>query len=232
MISRFASFTAVFLVLGQFAHAANSQLSILSKPDGRPGIDLSIEYTLGVHEGYASMVTGQALVDFENSSVAAAEFRVPIAAITTGNAKRDCHMRESLGLDYDVSGFPEEHVCDGSNQLPASGVDSVRYGEVIFELRGLTAADGTPLTRIDAGAEVSVLAVGSWTIHGVRKDQMVAVKMTRSQDERGRSRLRIRARPNLSLKDFGVVVIPWAGLISVKDTAKLKLDLDLVDSAN
>jgi polyisoprenoid-binding protein YceI len=220
---------ALILTTASVSRAANTELAVQTKADGRPGVDLSIEYTLGVHEGYASVLNGRALVDFENSSVSSAEFQVPISSMTTGSAKRDCHMRESLGLDYAISSFPEKHVCLGDNSLPATGVDSVIYPEIIFELRGLNAADGTPLTRIDAGAESSVLAVGSFSVHGVRKDQIVAVKLTRSIDERGKSRLRVRGRFNLSLKDFGVEVIAWAGLISVKDTAKVKLDLDLAD---
>ncbi len=227
------SFSIAALAVGLFTvsagHAASTELAVQAKADGRPGVDLSIEYTLGVHEGYASVLSGRALVDFENSSVSSAEFRVPISSMTTGSAKRDCHMRESLGLDYAISSFPEKHVCFGDNTLPDSGVDSVVYPEIVFELRGLNAADGTPLTRIDAGADASVLAVGSFTIHGVRKDQIVAVKLTRTFDERGKSRLRVRGRFNLSLKDYGVEVIAWAGLISVKDTAKVKLDLDLAD---
>ena len=218
---------AASILFAPLAQAANTELQIANKANGRPGIDLSIDYTVGTHVGYASSVTGRALVDFESASVSSAEFRVSIASMTTGNTKRDCHMREALGLDYALSGYPENHICDANNNLPASGVDSVQYPEVIFELRGLNAADGTPLTRIDAGAEVPVLALGSWTIHGVRKDQVVSLKATRTQDENGRNRLRVRGDFNLLLKDFGIEVMSWAGLIKVADRAKVKLDLDL-----
>jgi uncharacterized protein (DUF1499 family) len=145
------------------------------------------------------------------------------------NRKRIEAIVKALGLDYAMSGYPESHICDSNSSLPASGVDSVQYPEVVFELRGLNAADGTPLTRIDAGSEVSVLALGSWTIHGVRKDQIVSLKATRT-NEGGSNRLRVRGDFNLMLKDFGIEVMAWAGLIKVADRAKVKLDLDLSEA--
>ena len=220
---------SLFLLAQTTAQAASTELSILPKTDGQTGIQIAIGYTLGTHEGSASTVRGKALVDFENASVASAEFRTPIASMTTGSDKRDCHMREALGLDYGMSGYPEAHICDSGNRLPETGVNAIQYPEVVFELKGLNAADGSPLTRIDAGAETQVLAIGSWTIHGVRKDQFVAVRISRS-DASGSPRLRVRGATELLLKDFGVEVISWGGVIKVKDRAKVTLDLDLGES--
>jgi polyisoprenoid-binding protein YceI len=214
--------------LSSSAQAASTELKIQPKADGSTGIQIAIGYTLGTHEGGASAVSGSALVDFENAALSSAEFRVPISAMTTGNEKRDCHMREALGLDYAISGYPEAHVCDSSNRLPGSGVDAIQYPEVTFELTGLKAADGTPLTRVDAGSEAQVLAVGAWTIHGVRKEQFVTVRVART-DVNGAPQLRVRGSFDLLLKDFGVEVISWGGVIKVKDRAKVTLDLNLAE---
>jgi polyisoprenoid-binding protein YceI len=218
---------AVVLGLAR-AQAATTELKIQPKSNGQPGIQIAIGYTLGTHEGGASQVRGSAFVDFENAALSSAEFRVPISSMTTGNAKRDCHMRQALGLDYEMSGYPEGHVCDASNRLPESGVNSIQYPEVIFELTGLKAADGTPLTRVDAGTEAQVLAVGTWTIHGVKKEQFVALRVARAQGASSPA-LRVRGVFDLLLKDFGVEVISWGGLIYVKDRARVTLDLNLAE---
>jgi len=221
------SVTVLFFGMAQ-SQAATTELKVKPQANGLPGIEIAIGYTLGTHEGGASRVSGSAFVDFENAALSSAEFRVPIAAMTTGNEKRDCHMREALGLDYGLSGYPEAHVCDSSNRLPESGVNAIQFPEVVFELTGLKAADGTPLTRVDAGSEAQVLAIGAWTIHGVRKEQFIALRVVRASGTAS-PELRVRGSFEILLKDFGVEVISWGGLIKVRDRAKVTLDLNLAE---
>src|SRR5262245_58017183 len=107
-------------------------------------------------------------------------------------------MREALGLDYAKSGFPEEHVCDDNNKLPASGPDAVVYPEIRFEVTGISAQDDAKLVL---DREKPVDLDGKWTIHGTTKPARIPVKI-RPEGEG----FRLTGSTKLSLKSFGVEV--------------------------
>ena len=94
--------------------------AIVPQANGDVGMAFSLGWSLGTHEGRASRVTGSVQAQVEPFAIAQGEFRVPIAAMSTGSSTRDCHMREALGIDYARSQFPAEHVCV-NDRVPMSG---------------------------------------------------------------------------------------------------------------
>ena len=220
---------AAFVILAGATTSLQTQAgeySISTARTGKPGIQFSIGYSLGTHVGQANAASGKASLDFDAANLSRAEFKVPLLSMTTGNTKRDCHMVEALGLDYARSSYPEGgHVCSSSQTLPDSGPDSVAYPEIQFELESLTAADGSVLGRLERGVETPIVSLARWTIHGVTQTR--AVPLTVLIDQGDRPKVRVRGKFEVILKDHGIEVISWGGVISVKDRAKVELDLEL-----
>src|SRR6478672_10385137 len=89
-------------------------------------------------------------------------------------------MREALGIDYGAGGrFPKDHVCDGQNQLPASGPESVAFPDIRLEILGARPLDD--LSLLDSGKPVregnGLHARGRSTL--VLADHGVVVKATK-----------------------------------------------------
>lgn len=211
---------------GPMAFASGGTYGISTARTGKPGIQFSIGYTLGTHVGQANAATGSATLDFDAANLSRAEFRVPLSAMTTGNSKRDCHMIEAMGLDYARSSYPEGgHLCSSNQTLPESGPDSVAYPEIQFVLESLTAADGSPLGRLERGIETPIVSLARWTLHGVTKTRAIPLSILIDQGDQ--PKVRVRGKFEVLLKDHEVEVISWGGVISVKDRAKVELDLEL-----
>jgi polyisoprenoid-binding protein YceI len=216
----------LLFILASTAAASSLEYRISSARTGKPGINFSIGYTLGTHKGQAAAATGKASIDLDSSALSQAQFQVAISSMSTGNPKRDCHMVEALGLDYERSRYPEAgHLCDANQRLPENGPDSVAYPEIRFELQGLNTPDGSALGRIERGVETPIVTVAQWSIHGVTQTRMIP--MTALIDTGERPRIRVRGQFEVLLKDHGIEVISWGGVISVRDRAKVELDLEL-----
>ena len=191
---------------------------------GDIAIAVKVPYSLGTHTQTVAAVSGELRVDRETLAVARGWLVVPLTSIESDSAKRDCHMREALGLDYAHSRFPKEHVCDGDNRLPASGPDSVAFPEVRLDVKEGRALDDP--RRFADGEEVRATVEGSWTIHGITRPARLEVRL--SKDPRAPEGIRVRGRHAFSLRDFGVVVKAAKVLfvtISVQDEVSASLDL-------
>jgi polyisoprenoid-binding protein YceI len=193
--------------------------------DGSTGLVVKVPYTFGTHTQSVSAVQGELQIDRQTLEVAGGRLEVPIAAIRSDSAERDCHLRESLGIDYSRSRFPAEHVCDDRNQLPPSGGDAVAFPAVGLEVKGGKALGDPKL--LEQGQEVRVLVEGSWNVHGVTRP--ARLELTVSADPAPGS-LRVRGRQAFAPRDYGVVVKSAHLLfvaISVADEVTALLDVRL-----
>lgn len=227
------SITSLFLAqtitaIAFSANAANQTYLPAKKIDGSTGIKFSIPYKAGIHHGTSSEVSGKVITD-ENDNLVKANFTVPISSLSTNNATRDCHMREALGIQYEGSKFPDKHVCDSDNNLPAEGPDSIQFKNITFEFSSFEAAPSTPLP-LDIATETQVKA--SLNIHGIKQDVTLPLKVTKSINEDGSSRLLITGKFPVLLSAHEIKVKPFKlgpFEIGVSDKATVELDL-VVDS--
>ncbi len=184
-----------------------------------------IGYTFGTHTGKATGLSGQVIwkKDAVHGDGFRGEFLVPIERIDTGDPKQNCHLREALGLDYGVSRFPEEHVCDEGHQLPTTGGDAIVFPLIKFSLTDVRARDSTAVV-LSSTQPATVDVEGQWSIHGARK----AGKLTFNLLASDVNTVRAIGTAEVRLADFGVEVKPAKILfmkIAVAETAKVKLEL-------
>jgi polyisoprenoid-binding protein YceI len=193
---------------------------------GPAGISLEVPYTLGTHKERVVAAEGELQLDPATLTLAGGRLVVPLSAIRSGDATRECHLREALGLDYARSRYPRDHVCE-NDRLPGSGTDAIAFSEIVLDLsRGGPLGDPAVLDR---GGEVPVEAEGTFTIHGVTRP--VRLRLTASRDPSSPSALRLRGRHVFRLADFGVVVKPAKVLfvkISVGEEVTAVVDARLV----
>ena len=205
--------------------AEPSTWTIVPQPGIDLGITFSIGWTLGTHGGRAAQVRGTLRAAPDPLVITQGEFRVPIAAMSTGSATRDCHLPEALGIDYSRSQFPREHVCV-NDRLPTSGPDSVVFPEIVITLRELRplqqATSPTPL-RLVPNQKIDAQILMGLSIHGVTQDLTAPVELQMDDAQR----VRVATSFDVALAPFGVVV-KMPPLMSVKDRAKVKLSLLLV----
>jgi hypothetical protein len=173
----------------------------------KPPVKLELPYTLGTHEGKISSISGSVNIEMGALEKSVGNFQAKIDDIFMDGSSISCHMRESIGLDYSVSDFPESHVCD-SNQLPATGPNSVKFPTVSWIWSGASLRDGV------------VIAKGEWQIHGVRQPSELALRWEQIKPDL----IRLHGTTTLSLQAFGIVVKP-AFFISAKDELKVILDV-------
>ena len=153
----------VFLavVLSRAGQAEVQAYRLAQGKDG-PGITLSLPYTFGTHADRVVRVAGELRMDPDSPQGVSGTLRVPIDAIVSDSAERDCHMREALGLDYSRSQFPREHVCK-DDRIPSG---AVAYPEITLQIHG---AEAPPVTTMSVGKDSPVSAQVLWTIHGVTR---------------------------------------------------------------
>lgn len=163
-------------------------------------LTMKVKYTLGTHNISADGVKGTAKTEGGQLESVKGTFSVPISSFKEGDAELECHMRESLGLDYKVSSFPEQHACNDEHQLPTEGPNSIAYPEVQLRILGLK--------KHEDKYEV----IGEWTIHGVTKpSEKFFVSLSESNEI-----MSVSGQTVLSLWKFGIVVKKFI-LISVSD---------------
>ncbi len=189
---------------------------------GRPDLEWSLPYTFGTHRGTADSLTVDARADASRSALASLVLRVPVESLHSGNATRDCHLREALGIDYKGSRYPAKHVCDGSDTIPPTGRDRVAFPEIVFEM----SPESAPLAYVPPapGRRSEIEIPGRWTIHGVSWADRV--KATVTTDPADPAALRVEGEHDLSLGDFGVVVKPFL-LVKVGDRVHVKFAFTL-----
>lgn len=215
-------FSFLVFLFSSFSFAQDFQL--VPHQDGNSGVTFQLPYTAGIHTGQISQAMGAIRIDKASQTVTGS-FTVPIAGITTGNATRDCHMRESMGIDYSKSQFPNQHVCDFQNQVPAQGPDSIAFPNIEFDISGVVSSSG-PLT-LEPGKAFDVQTTGKWTVHGVSVQKNFTLHIA---VESGGS-LKISGTVPLLLSEFNIVVKPFL-FITVGNTSKVVLDLTLSPTGN
>lgn len=213
------------LLLANTAFSADQVYSATLRSDGSTGIKFSIPYKAGIHKGSSSEVKGLVVTD-ENDQLISAKFAVPIGSLTTNNASRDCHMRESLGIDYTNSNFPKKHVCDSDNVIPKDGPDSVVYPEILLSFNKFEVAPGTPF-QVGKSNEAQVQATVE--IHGVAQEMTIPLKVIKSEPQVGKSVLQITGKFSVLLADFGIIVKPFKlGPIEIGVGDKATVEVDLI----
>lgn len=193
------------------ARAEPIQYQVAVDPN-HPAVVYRLPYSLGTHEGKAAQLDGRLSIDPDHFSTVSGRLFLPITRIVSGNASRDCHMREAMGIRYEGADYPSEHVCQG-DEIPQSGKNAVVYPEVAFKVTGARVVG--ELTEV----------TGEWTMHGVTQPTTLRLRLTREG-----AKFRVRGTARLSLKDFGVIVKSAKILfvtISVEDQVELEFDFAL-----
>jgi polyisoprenoid-binding protein YceI len=183
-----------------------------------PAITFHLGYSLGTHDGSAANLTGALEVVTSpsgDSPRVSGELRVPIRSLKTGNPERDCHLLESLGLDYTKSLYPKEHVCSDKHELPTSGKDAIAFPEIVFKVDSVSRTD----------RESRILVRGEWTIHGVTRHDEFPLTMTSVDGGE-----LLKGSYAIRLADFGIEVKSAHVLfatISVADSAHVDFNIML-----
>jgi polyisoprenoid-binding protein YceI len=210
-------------------NAGPGNWTIVPQAGGDLGVTFSLGWTLGTHQGRASRVTGSLDAQIEPLAVTQGEFRVPIAAMSTGSTTRDCHMREALGIDYARSRFPAEHVC-ANDQVPASGPDSVVYPDIVIKVQGMRPAQGAasgPALRLTPMQWVDTQVSFGLSMHGTTRDMSAPMRLQLIKPDV----VQVQMEFEVKLADFGLVV-KMPALMKVEDRAKVKLNLLLGRSSD
>jgi len=130
-------------------------------------------------------------------------------------------MREAIGLNYDLSDFPKEHVCSETHTISATGKNSVVFPEIIFKIVSVKSLDPTGRILMDKVTPIEV--EGQWTIHGISKKEILNMKISPEKEK-----FRVQGDTQFSLKDYNVVVKSGKVLfltISAKDNVNLSLSI-------
>ncbi len=144
---------------------------------------------------------------------------MPIAAMSTGSTTRDCHMREALGINYQGSRFPGDHVCV-NDQVPATGPDSVVFPDIVIGVRGLNQPAQASSLRLAGTQPVNVQVSLSMSIHGVTRDVIAPLRLQLIAPDT----VQAQTEFDLKLADFAIVVV-MPRLMKVDDHIKVKLHL-------
>lgn len=218
---------ALLILSTSLSQASEIRYGIAADRAAAKMLKLSIPYTFGVHQGWTNVIHGVIMTD-ESDQVLKATFQVPIRSMSTGNSERDCHMRESLGIDYTNSQFPAQHVCTKDHLLPTSGPNSIVYPDVFVEFLNMTLPKDPFTLGLPQLTDVNV----QMKIHGVSKTIFLnKVMVTKVAHPNGSSGFNILTKMTLSLKDFGVQIKALKlGPVSVtvKDTVTVDIDIDVV----
>ena len=168
-----------------------------------------VKYTLGTYaipntqvRGFMNLMKAQG----PTLKLKTAEVSLLIVGFKSNDTTLDCHLRESLGLDYALSDFPDSHVCS-QDRLPAEGKNAVVFDQIQFKTNNSLDID---LSKIGED-EVIMEVPGSWTLHGVRREAPAQVKIQKTSNG-----YRVLGKHSFSLKDFGVVVKKFL-FVSVQD---------------
>jgi polyisoprenoid-binding protein YceI len=135
-------------------------------------------------EGTADGIEGSFVLDPQNLEATRGRIRVAVASMRTGIARRDEHLRSPEWLDAE------------------------RYPYIEFDLQGLRQVR---ITERTAGRVVlQAVAVGDFSLHGVRKPMELPIVMTYvPESEQTRQRapgdlVQVQSEFTISLRDFNI----------------------------
>ncbi len=179
-----------------------------------------VKYSLGTYLIPNRQVEGWMKVSKEKK-LDSAQVIFQVMGFKSNDTTLDCHLRESLSLDYTQSDFPDSHVCV-HDRLPSDGKNSAAYPTLSFETTGLNDLD---LSKTNE-SELSLNVNGEWIIHGVKRKATVKILITQSS-----LGYRISGKHELSLKNFGVEVKNFL-FISVQDQVEAEWNLQFIPGIN
>lgn len=222
------------LILFGFVGAALNQAqgaNLFTLDQNRPGngspIEFSVDYNCVVstctHDGVGENVQGTVILSNEGE-FQGAQFSVKIDDLSTFNELRDCHMREALGLNYDLSQFPKDHVCQNDG-LPSTGPNSIAYPNVIVKFVRFVTPESGVLIR--PGETKTRDIVISLKIHNVTKEVVVNGATLEQKPDQS---LVVKGQFSLDRRDFGIVVKPFSlgfTSITVDNLIRVKINLNL-----
>ena len=216
--------TLTTLLMSASVFAQTTPYQVTPKADGTSEVLFSVGYTLGTHNGSAGKVDGTVQLGQNPFLISSAEISVPLNQLNTGNVKRDCHMFESIGLDYAVSAYPAAQVCDGSDSIPKSGNDSIAFPTLKFSLVSLL--DSNSKDPLVPGVAKQVNFAGTFEMHGVKNTIQVPVTLTLIAGTP--NKISIKGDFDLLLSDYGIVVRKFL-FVTVYNQAHVNLDLELTE---
>jgi polyisoprenoid-binding protein YceI len=196
--------------------------SLIKKDDGSTGVQFSIPYTFGVHEGVAEQASGSITIDAskENLTIKGGSFSVPVNSLRSGNATRDCHILETMGVKYEGSKYPADHICNANNEIvETTGPNSIVFSDLKMVVNSARVTSANK--KLELNTPVSVLANVTWTIHGVSKKSDLPLTVTLKEN----GIANVKANADLPLSDFNMTVKPFL-VITVKNESAAQLDLD------
>lgn len=176
-------------------------------PDVGSSLNFAIKYSLGTHKGIATSFKG--LVDIEPNTMTlrAGTISFDVTSLNSGNATRDCHIAEAVGLNYKTSDYPADHVCDSNNKIPTTGKNAIAYPTVNFSIVSAT---------LKATAAV---VKATFTMHGVSKTMDIPATVTKEGNK-----IRVISSFPLMMSAFGIETKPFLG-VKVKDQADITVNL-------
>ncbi|MBF0315866.1 MAG: YceI family protein [Oligoflexia bacterium] len=224
----------IFLVLSFFfftlstleaLKAAEERFNLTPPGDSNPNqIKFTLGYSLGTHVGKVYAGTGFVTLEAGQLETLRGEFHIPIAAIRTGNdATRDCHLRESLGLNYQLADYPARHICDSNDMLPETGGASIKYPWIHFTIDKSVLLSSESDFATTRKAQIRIF--GTWEMHGQKFSSDYPFSVEFSQDG---SSFTTKGDLVLNFDDFGIQVKPvrvFGFSLSVDEMIKLKLNL-------
>jgi polyisoprenoid-binding protein YceI len=201
-------------LLGSLSFLSNSRADsyALDAASRDGGVQFSIPYKLGTHDGPALDVMGSMEYDVATDTIQSGVISIQIINLDSGNSKRDCHLQEAIGLNYAISAFPEEHVCENGNVLPETGPDSIQYPEIRFTV--------TSSKRISA--DTSILK-GALSMHGISRPIEFPVTVKNRKEKS----ISLAGSVVIALKDYGIEVKPFL-FVSVGELATVTFDVTWV----
>jgi len=186
----------------------------------KAGIEFTVPYGpfgLFSHEGKAELDRASLLIDSENLLSMTGEFSVTLAGMSMSSKEKNCHMRESLGLNYSVSDFPAKHICDENGELPKTGKNAIVYPEILFRIlsiKNISQADNEATFEVE----------GQWTIHGISRKQILPIKLSPDKEK-----MRISTIAKFRLSDYGLKIIPVSVfLLPLKVTEPITVEINLL----
>lgn len=193
----------------------NAQASQYIPLPGQAG-EFSIGYTLGIHQGKVQKISGQFEITDKPFRIKSGFAEVDISDLITDNPKINCHLQEALGIEYEKSEFPDDHVCDGENKIPPTGPNSITYPKIRFVIKRAELVSGNC-----EAACVQKLS-GTWTIHGqTKKTRGMLVKLEKVPEG-----YRVDFTQEFRLTDYGVIVKSFL-FVSVDEAAKVHMNVIL-----
>ncbi len=217
---------ATLLLIAVSSFATEKSWVATPAPDGSTGLNFSIGYSLGVHNGSAKTVIGSVKLQDNPLMISSAEFTIPVLSLSTFNEERDCHLLEALALDYTVSDFPASHACNHQNQLPGSGPNSIAYPNIKFSFTSLIDANST--NALAPNVPKDLLAAGTLEMHGIKKN--VQIPLTLTLNSATPQTINVKGAFDILLSEYGAIVKKFL-FIKTKDTVTIGINFNLEEKA-